>query len=107
MPTDNENWLLEEGARIIQKKADSSLENLTAWELLVYCIWVADYGMRNAGDLDTASDVYAEFQATGLTSARSLSLSKSIEAFLLNRSELERSYLKRFEAICDEIRQPR
>lgn len=84
---------LEEGARIIQKKADSSLENLNAWELLVYCLWVADYGMMNSGDLDTASDVYAEFQTTALISARSLSLPKSVEAFSLSQSKLEKIVL--------------
>ena len=52
---DNETWVIEEGDRIIQKKAHFGNNSLTEWESLVYSLWVADSGMRNAGDLDNAS----------------------------------------------------
>jgi hypothetical protein len=58
---DNETWIVEEGDRISQKKARLGFDRLTDWERLVYSLWVADYGMRNAGDLSTARDVYADF----------------------------------------------
>ena len=103
MPTGNENWILDEGDKIIQKMAGSSFDNLTVWELLVYCLWVADYGMTNAGDLDAASDVYAEFQTTALKCAQSLSLRKSVEAFSMTRSNLEKVYAGLFDAICEEL----
>jgi hypothetical protein len=61
--SDNETWLVETGDEIIQKKADSGAESLTPWQRLVYCLWVADYGMRNAGDLDTAKEIYSDFQS--------------------------------------------
>ena len=59
---DNETWILETGDRVIQKKARYGVNRLSPWESLVYCLWVADYGMRNAGDLDTACDLFASFQ---------------------------------------------
>ena len=58
VPSDNETWVIEAGDTVIRKITCSSIECLSPWEMLVYCLWVADYGMRNAGDLDTAADVY-------------------------------------------------
>ena len=55
--TDNETWIIEAGDAVIQKEARLGIGRLTPWEALVYCVWVADYGMRNAGDLDTAEDL--------------------------------------------------
>ena len=59
----SETWVIEAGDRVIQKKARVGFDRLTDWERLVYSLWVADYGMRNAGDLDTAKDVFPEFQS--------------------------------------------
>jgi hypothetical protein len=53
-PSENETWLMETGDAIIRKKARYKIDD---WETLVYCLWVADYGMRNAGDLETAAAV--------------------------------------------------
>ena len=64
---DNETWLLERGGEVIEKMASSGEGSLNAREKLVYCLWVADYGMRNAGDLDTAGDVYEKFLSEGKT----------------------------------------
>ena len=61
VPTDNETWVIETGDTVIRKKTRCGIECLSPWETLVYCLWVADYAMRNAGDLDTAFDFYAEF----------------------------------------------
>lgn len=101
---DNETWLIEEGDRIIQKKAHGGLESLTTWESLVYSLWVADYGMRNAGDLETAKAVDADFQSRALRTAKELSLTLTQGAFALERAALEREYFHRFDAICEEIR---
>jgi hypothetical protein len=104
MHTDNENWIVEAGDTVIQKKAHGGIECLSRWERLVYCLWVADYGMRNAGDLDTAADVYPQFHLDAKRMAETLSLRSTHEAFSLSRSDLEREYFDRFESICDEIR---
>jgi hypothetical protein len=104
MHTDNENWIVEAGDTVIQKKARGDIECLSPWEMLVYCLWVADYGMRNAGDLDTAADVYPQFHLDAKRMAETLSLRSTHEAFSLSRSDLEREYFDRFESICDEIR---
>lgn len=103
-PTENEIWIIEAGDWIIQKKARSGLDSLTAWERLVYCLWVADYGMRNAGDLETARDVYADFQTDARRAAEELSLRLAREAFSMPVSALEEVYFERFDAICNEIK---
>lgn len=102
MPSDNESWVIETGGRVIDKRAIGGIECLSPWEMLVYCFWVADYGMRNAGDLDTAADVYPEFHWHARRIAAALSLQLTYEAFSLSQTDLEREYFDRFEAICNE-----
>ena len=104
MHTDNETWVVEAGDTVIQKEARGGIECLSPWEMLVYCLWVADYGMRNAGDLDTAADLYPQFQLDAKRAAESLSLRVTHEAFSLSQGDLEREYFDRFESICDEIK---
>jgi hypothetical protein len=104
VPTDNETWVIEAGDTVIRKITCSGIECLSPWEMLVYCLWVADYGMRNAGDLDTAADVYPEFHLNARRIAKALSLRLTHEAFSLPKSDLEREYFDRFESISSEIR---
>src|ERR1700730_13147886 len=101
---DNETWLIEEGHSLIQKKAISGLGTLSAWERLVYCLWVADYGMRNGGDLSPAKDVYHEILAVARLAAEKLSLPLTFAAFSMTESEIEEVYFDRFNSICNEIR---
>src|SRR5215470_9166888 len=103
-PTDNETWIIEAGDAVVEKEAHSGSGSLGPWERLVYCLWVADYGMRNAGDLNAAQDVHADFQSEGQQMAQELSLPLTHEAFSLPRSALEREYFIRFDRMCDEIR---
>lgn len=102
-PSENETWLIEIGDVVIRKKANGG-ESLLPWEKLVYCLWVADYGMRNAGDLDTASDVYSDFHSEGTRLALEMSLPSTRRAFSLSKRDREGEYFDRFEAICDELR---
>jgi hypothetical protein len=105
--TDNETWIIEAGDAVIRKMTFGGIECLSPWETLVYCIWVADYGMRNAGDLDVAADWYPEFHLDARRIAEALSFRLTREAFSLPKSDLEREYLDRFEPICNEIRNGR
>lgn len=100
---DSESWVIEAGDRVIQKKARVGFDRLTDWERLVYSLWVADYGMRNAGDLDTARDVFPEFQSVGLRAAESLALPVTREAFALAPRALAERYFDLFEAVCSEV----
>jgi hypothetical protein len=102
--SDYETWLIETGDRVIQKKAQEGLAGLGAWELLVYCLWVADYGMRNAGDLDTAVNLHSPFKSDGLRAADALLLPLAREMFALDLTQLDREYFLRFEPVCDELR---
>lgn len=103
-PTDNETWVIAAGDTVIKKMVESGLVGLAPLERLVYCLWVADYGMRNAGDLDAADAIYPQFQSDARCIAKHLSLQVTCEAFSLPRSTLESEYDRRFEQICDEIR---
>lgn len=101
---DDETWLIEAGDLVIKKMAHTGMDSLTRWERLVYCIWVADYGMRNAGDLEVSGDVYADFQSAALQISSELSLRLTVEAFSLTKHSLEREYFSRFHGICSELR---
>jgi hypothetical protein len=103
-PSDNESWVIDTGDAVIQKKSRGGMTSLSAQERLIYCLWVADYGMRNAGDLDTARDVYPDFQTEASRLARELSLPFTGESFSLPKALLQNEYLERFDRICDEIR---
>lgn len=99
----SETWVIEAGDRVIQKKAIVGFEHLSDWERLVYSLWVADYGMRNAGNLDTAKDVFPEFQSVARGAAERLALPLTYEAFALAPHALAERYFELFEAVCDEI----
>ena len=89
---------------VIRKEASEGRDSLSPVERLIYCVWVADYGMRNAGDLDTARDLYVDFQSEAAQLARDLGLRSTQRAFALPTTELQQSFLRSFEEICDEIR---
>jgi hypothetical protein len=101
MTTDNDSWIIEAGDAIIQRRGAAGL---TPLERLIYCVWVADYGMRNAGDLTTARDLYEPFHEEALQLSQALGLKVTHSAFALAPAELERQYFERFDAICDELR---
>ena len=102
-PSDNETWIIDAGDAVIQKKAESSMSSLSPLERLIYCLWVADYGMRNAGDLRTASDLYPDFQREAAVLASELSLTFTNESFSLATPALEQQYFQRFDRICNEL----
>lgn len=101
---DHEIWLLEAGDNVIQKKAEHGESSLTLEERLTYCLWVADYGMRNAGDLDTAADVHPSFLKDGKSVAKKLGFPRATAAFSLSAKALEREYFGRFDELIAELR---
>jgi len=103
-PSTNETWIIEVGDDVIHKMARFGDDSLSPWQQLVYCVWVADYGIRNAGDLRAAQDVYPEFKEEAERLADDLSLSFTRETFALDQKTLELEYYSRFERICDEIK---
>ncbi len=104
MKQDNETWIVEAGDAVIQKRAAQGPAALQPLDRLIYCLWVADYGMRNAGDLLAASNVHTDFQTEATQLAEELKLTTTRSAFALPRDELEQRYLELFDAICEEIR---
>jgi hypothetical protein len=102
--TENEDWIVDRGALVIEKKAQSGADSLNEWERLVHCFWLADYMMRNAGDFANAKEMCPDFQRDAKRLAQQLSLPLTSEAFGLSQRKLQREYFERFEAMCDEIR---
>jgi hypothetical protein len=102
--SENDSWIVEAGGDAVEKKARDGDNSLSSVEKLIYCLWVADYGMRNAGDLDTAADVYAAFQEEAASLAKDLSLNFTHETFSLPKELLEQQYFERFEQVCEEIK---
>ncbi len=100
---ENETWVIERGGEVIEKMADASRQPLTDVERLIYCLWVADYGMRNAGDLEAAEELYPEFHAEGATLARSLGLAKALGLFSLTQLEFEENYFELLNDVRLEI----
>ena len=99
MVTDNEAWIIDAGDAIVRKRAARGPHALSLLERLIYCLWVADCGMRNAGDLTTASDLYAAFDVEAAKLSQLLGLGITRTAFALSRSELEPQYFQLFEEI--------
>jgi hypothetical protein len=102
--TENEDWIVERGGVVVDKKVRFGLSSLNDWEHLVYCLWVADYMMRNAGDLANAKDMYPSFQTETTTRARTLGLKLTAETFSLSAQQLQDEYFDRFEGLCNEIK---
>lgn len=103
LPSDNETWIIDAGDAVIQKKATSGIEALSPSEHLIYCLWVADYGMRNAGDLVTAADLYPSFQTEAVRLANRLHLPFTQETFSLPAQSLQQQFFDRFDRICSEV----
>ncbi len=103
-PSDNETWIIDAGDAVLQKQARQGVSALTRLEQLTYCLWVADYSMRNAGDLDAAAEIYTDFQQEGARVAKELSLRFTHETFALTKPVFQQQYFDRFDRVCGEIR---
>jgi hypothetical protein len=101
---DNETWLLETGHEVIVRKTEHGESALTPLERLIYCLWAADYGIRNAGDLQAAADVHPQFHEDGRNAARDLDLPAALALFSLDPAGMEQAYLERFDSVVDELR---
>ncbi|GAB5401985.1 MAG: hypothetical protein Aurels2KO_02160 [Aureliella sp.] len=102
--TDNEKWLLETSNSIIATCANGDDTNLAPADRLIYCLWIADYGMRNAGDLTAAADLAETFHTDGRFISAELGLPRTTELFLLDTKEFERGYFDVFDDVCNELR---
>jgi hypothetical protein len=101
---DNEFWIMHAGDAVVQRRVSQGVTAVTPLDRLIYCLWVADYGMRNAGDLQTASDLYAPFQEEAARLSQELALPVTQWAFSLDRCDLEQQYIELFDDVCNEIR---
>ena len=101
---DNETWLLDATDEIVSAKAEIGFAAMTSIQRVTYCLWVADYGMRNAGDLTTAIDLFASFMRDGHVAAKEAGLPHSAHMFSLSIADLEARYLGLFDGVINEIR---
>ena len=95
----NETWLIDAGDIVINKEAKQGYVSLSQSSG-----WVADYGMRNVGDLVAALDLYPPFQEEARLAAMELGFPRSIAAFSLSTKDLEERYFQLFDGLCQEIR---
>jgi hypothetical protein len=102
-PIDYESWLIDEGDAVIHRKASVGLAQLSTWERAVYYLWVADYSVRNAGDLQAAHGLEAEFKSAGLQAARALRLPAMSALFSYDDGEFVRRYDETFDRVCAEL----
>jgi len=98
-----ETWVIEVGGDVIEKEASQGRAALTSREKLIHCLWVADYGMRNAGDLETAADLYANFQTEAAKLAGELGLNQTLDAFNLPANALQERNFDLLGGIVAEI----
>ena len=59
--------------------------------------------MRNAGDLQAAYDLNADFKIAGLHSARALHLPSATALFGLGDEDFEARYFTSFDDVCREL----
>jgi hypothetical protein len=100
---ERETWIVEVGGAVIEKEATHGAAALTPLDQLILCLWSADYGMRNAGDLETASDVHPGFQQEAASLAHELGMPRTQVAFSLPPAELEARYFVLLSGIIEEI----
>lgn len=98
---DYETWVVETGDTIVTKRAAGA--SLSPVERLAYCLWVVDYGMRNAGDLGAAQDIHPDFQREAAGLAGELGLPFTRQSFELPAESFQSEYFDRFDRICAEI----
>lgn len=101
---DNETWILEKGDEIIELMTSNGYEALSSKQKLTYSFWVLDYSIRNAGDVETAYDLFPEFNIDGLRYAQELNLEKTIEYFSKKVEGVTSSFYDYFELICEELK---
>jgi hypothetical protein len=94
--TDLEDWLL--GVWPLADQEQSPLHTL------VKCIAAADYSIRNAGDLDAAEDVRADFQQGAVDSARLLRLPITHHHFSQTKDRLVERWYGIFDRMIGEVR---
>ena len=104
IPTENENWIIDFGDEIIEMKYDHGIESLSEIETLIYCLWVADYSMRNSGDLIAGIDLYPHFKEQGKSIAEKLQLHITNELFSFDKAFMETKYFLYFEEVCNELK---
>lgn len=99
---DNETWIIEKGDSVINKRSSGVL--LSQLEKLIYCLWVADYCMRNAGDLENMDEMYPNLFKEAISLAKSLSINVAIELFSKSNVDFEKVYFEMFNSVCEELR---
>ena len=99
-----ESWIVEVGHGIFVNRSAHGAAALTPIESLIGCLWIADYGMRNAGDLAGAVDSQPQFRDEAVSISARLGLLHTHALFSLAVPEFESVYFDVLEVVVDEIR---
>lgn len=106
MALENETWLLDVGDRTVERMASTGYSQLSLIEQAIYCLWIVDYAVRNAGDLRPVSDMHPT-AIDELEEFASLNKFESLCSVLKSRKNEEEfceSYYVHFEGVCNEFR---
>ena len=108
MASDNESWLINIGAAIIDKMSAPNQPALTETEATIYCLWVVDYSIRNSGTLSAMEDLYPEALVELHRFARKRRCDRLSSIFDPEGADDEdafcEDYRHLFEDVCAEIR---
>lgn len=100
-----ESWLLDEGDKVVESKARLGLEKLSKADQLLYCLWVGDYSLRNAGDLESGDQLLPGWLPRLVELANELGLTK-VEKFFRELPSAGKSafdlYWDHFAELCQE-----
>ena len=88
----------------IQKKAEHGINSLTDLERLIYCFWIADYGISNAGDLEVCYDMKPTFKDDAIKISTKLALTETQKLFQLEDQDFIDKYDLLFEEVCNELK---
>ena len=104
---DLETWLLEAGDKIIEANTAPGSKTLSAKDNAIYCMWVLDYAVRNAGSLDPIEDLYPRtlHELTAFARTNRLPLMSQWLTTVLDEEKFCDDYLDHFDAVCGELKQ--
>ena len=87
-----------------KKKAEHGINSFTDLESLIYCFWIADYGIGNAGDLEVCYDMKPTFKDDAIKLSTKLALTKTQKLFQLDDQDFIDKYDLLFEEVCNELK---
>lgn len=101
---DNETWLLDAADEIIRRQTEEVSVPLSDYERLIYSLWLIDYSIRNAGDLQAMGERTSRAVGSAAEVATRLGLRDVAAFFEGGESTIIEEYIDRFDSLCESVR---